>query len=82
MQTSDARSQIVREACGLVISILPFLADFSEDVARVLLPQLWKLAYVSLYICTHTHTAVEACLRQFSLDIMFIYMYMYIYVCM
>ena len=47
VQTSDARSQIVREACGLITDIMPFLAGYHCQVANILLPQLWKLSYVS-----------------------------------
>lgn len=47
VQTSDARSQVVRETCGLIAEVLPFLQDYHEDVAKILIPQLWKLTYVS-----------------------------------
>ena len=47
VQTSDARSQIVRESCGLITDIMPFLAAYHRQVADILLPQLWKLSYVS-----------------------------------
>ena len=48
VQISDARSQIVREACGLISDIMPFLTNYHADVASILLPQLWKLTYVSV----------------------------------
>ena len=49
VQTSDARSQIVRETCGLITEILPFLEDYFEDLAKIVMPQLWKLTYVSRF---------------------------------
>jgi len=48
VQSADARSQIVRETCSLITEILPFLEGHYDDVAKILLPQLWKLTYVSL----------------------------------
>ena len=47
VQVSDARSQIVREACDTITALLPTLNKYHADVARVLLPQMWKLTYVS-----------------------------------
>ena len=47
VQVSDARSQIVREACDTITALLPTLNKYYADVARVLLPQMWKLTYVS-----------------------------------
>ncbi len=47
VQVSDARSQIVREACDIITAVLPTLNKYYADVARVLLPQMWKLTYVS-----------------------------------
>ena len=47
VQVSDLRSQVVREACDTITVLLPALSNYYEDVARVLLPQLWKLTHVS-----------------------------------
>lgn len=55
VQTSDARSQIVREACSLITEIMPFLSNYHANVAHILLPQLWKLTYVCLQP-PHHHT--------------------------
>ena len=49
VQVSDLRSQIVREACDTITALLPTLSNYYENVARLLLPQLWKLTHVSAF---------------------------------
>lgn len=48
VQLADLRSQVVRETCSSITAMLPVLVRYSREVATMLLPQLWKLTYVTI----------------------------------